>query len=894
MEKYLKKIKPKYYWLIAFLLTALTYTMAFSYMGLLGNGTYVISRSDLQQQYIQFIEYFCSVIRGEHDYWFSWALSFGTGTALMFAYYTLSPFNLIFLFLGEDLALTATAIVIVLKAATAAATFQIFITKYLKKTYYETVLFAMMYGLCGFQVCYYFNIMWMDALYMLPVIALGFIKLFRERKCLFLLLAYSYTFAVNFYMGYIVGVSSFFLFLFAFFYNSKSRSLKENGKILFYYGISVVSAVLVTAAIWFPAAIQLFSNINEEYPSFAMSDCNLLLILNNLFMGQLQTLRGITPFVYSGLLSVILLPFFIVNKHIPKKKRIYVLLCFLLIICLFLIEPLNMMMHAFDNPGFYGQRFSYVFSFLLVTVCCEQMLYIRQINRKWIYVSMMICLGIYVASYVVYSRMWIKEYNANTWFTLGVNIVFFSLLIFVIRQIQNREWNIITTRVVLTFLVMIELGCNAALCISRMEHGPMKQDDYETWSIWEENTFDKIKSEDDAGFYRILSLNKRGQNQAFLYDYNAVENFNSAEHVGVMNALEKLGFYRGIHNLRGMGSTPVTRSLFNIKYEVCGYLIMGEGETDDLYLGYDQNEQVLALGYMVNEKIKDYKFEESPFANQDNLLSSMTGTDINCYERTGMELTVNSGKYIKTEDRTYLLHEEEKEDVTQFEFKADNDGRPLYIYLSQDRYLVITNGASLTWITTKDVSAMLENTVFTPELVPARIVQIGTDEEGEYSFTINLPENLEADYYKKAFFCYYDEAEFDRAYKILNEQQWEVTSYSDGYIEGTIEVLDDGIMFTSIPYDDGWRILVDGKETKAIPLLENAFLGIELGKGIHEVKMYYEAPGKMMGETVSCMTLISILTVCILTGIWRKKKRENLMNEGKSNVVILKEIRRKM
>ena len=58
MEKYLKKIKPKYYWLIAFLLTALTYTMAFSYMGLLGNGTYVISRSDLQQQYIQFIEYY--------------------------------------------------------------------------------------------------------------------------------------------------------------------------------------------------------------------------------------------------------------------------------------------------------------------------------------------------------------------------------------------------------------------------------------------------------------------------------------------------------------------------------------------------------------------------------------------------------------------------------------------------------------------------------------------------------------------------------------------------------------------------------------------------------------------------------------------------------------------
>ena len=148
MEKFLKKIKPKYYWLVAFCLTAVTYAITFSYMGMLGNGKYIIARSDLRQQYIPFIEYFCSVLRGEHDYWFSWALNLGTGTSLLFAYYTLSPFNLIYLILGEDLALTATALVIVLKAATAAATFQIFISKYLKKIYYETVLFAMMYALC--------------------------------------------------------------------------------------------------------------------------------------------------------------------------------------------------------------------------------------------------------------------------------------------------------------------------------------------------------------------------------------------------------------------------------------------------------------------------------------------------------------------------------------------------------------------------------------------------------------------------------------------------------------------------------------------------------------------------------------------------------------------------
>ena len=82
MEKYLKKISPKYYWLVAFVLTAITYTMTFSYMGMLSNGKYIIARSDLKQQYIPFIQYFCSVLKGEHDYWYSWSAGLGNGTAL--------------------------------------------------------------------------------------------------------------------------------------------------------------------------------------------------------------------------------------------------------------------------------------------------------------------------------------------------------------------------------------------------------------------------------------------------------------------------------------------------------------------------------------------------------------------------------------------------------------------------------------------------------------------------------------------------------------------------------------------------------------------------------------------------------------------------------------------
>ncbi len=863
MEKYLKKIKPKYYWVVAFVLTAITYTMAFSYMGLLGNGTYVIARSDLKHQYIPFIEYFCSVLRGEHDYWFSWNLGFGTGTALLFAYYTLSPFNLIYLILGEELAMTATELVIILKAATAAATFQIFIKNYLKKNYYETIIFSMMYALCGFQVCYYFNIMWMDAFYMLPVISLGIIKLLRERKWKLLLFSYAYVFGVNFYMGYIVGMSSFFLFIFAFLYNCRKRSLKENIRIVVVYGSSVVCALLLTAIIWLPAAIQLFQNVNENYPSFSMSEGRIVFILNNFFVGQLQTLRGVTPFIYCGLLSVILLLFFFFNKSVRCKKKVYVGLCLLWFLCLFLVEPLNMMMHAFDKPGFYEQRFGFVFSFVIVAVCCEQILYIRSIKIKGIYIGIAAGLGMYVASHMMYKKYWMEEYSANTWLALVFNLFFIVVLSMVIRQIQTKKWNIMTYRVVLTFVVMLELGCNAAICFGRMDHTPLKQDDYENWREWEKNTYDKIKVEEDATFYRVLTLNRRGQNQAFIYDYMPVENFCSSEHVKVMDALEKLGFYRGIHNLPGTGSTPITRSLLDVAYTVCGTLITGAD--DYVHLGYEKNGQALAIGYMVKEKIVEYEFADSPFANQDNLLSYMTGEEIHCYERIGMEMDAENGTYIKTEDKTYLVHEKDSDGEAKFTFMAEGDERPLYIYFSQDRYLDVTNGADIPQIITKDASYMFENTLFVPELVPSRIVQIGKNEKGQYSFTIVLPEDLGADYFVKANFCYYDDSEFQRAYEVLKKQQWNISAYSDGHIEGSIEAVEAGIMFTSIPYDAGWRVYVDGKEVEKVPLLENAFIGVALGEGCHEVEMCYEPTGKKEGTMISIVTGIVVLMVLFIS-----------------------------
>ena len=105
---------------------------------------------------------------------------------------------------------------------------------------------------------------------------------------------------------------------------------------------------------------------------------------------------------------------------------------------------------------------------------------------------------------------------------------------------------------------------------------------------------------------------------------------------------------------------------------------------------------------------------------------------------------------------------------------------------------------------------------------------------------------------------------------ILKKNQWNVgTDYTDRKITGTITAEEGQLMMTSIPYEPGWTVKVDGKrvdnlieETKnedGSTTLSNkdgdtgqivvvdAMIGIRLPAGEHTVTMTYTPPGFMVG-----------------------------------------------
>ena len=70
-----------------------------------------------------------------------------------------------------------------------------------------------------------------------------------------------------------------------------------------------------------------------------------------------------------------------------------------------------------------------------------------------------------------------------------------------------------------------------------------------------------------------------------------------------------------------------------------------------------------------------------------------------------------------------------------------------------------------------------------------------------------------------------------------------------------MEAKEEGTLFTSIPYDEGWSVTVDGEpaETKSF---DNTFLCLDLPAGSHVILFRYRVPGLAEGIALSVSSLL--------------------------------------
>ena len=90
-------------------------------------------------------------------------------------------------------------------------------------------------------------------------------------------------------------------------------------------------------------------------------------------------------------------------------------------------------------------------------------------------------------------------------------------------------------------------------------------------------------------------------------------------------------------------------------------------------------------------------------------------------------------------------------------------------------------------------------------------------------------------------YIYYEKNEvFEKYYEKLSKNQVELEEISSSEYRGKVKTEGENtyILFT-IPYDKGWKITLDGKDTDTI-VMQDAFMGILIeSPGKHEIEMKF-------------------------------------------------------
>ena len=194
-------------------------------------GDTTVMRMDLYHQYGPlFAELYDRIV--EHkSLLYSWTTGGGSSFLGNYLNYLSSPLSfLIFLFNKEDIAFAITFIV-GLKCILSATTFSYYLKSSFGKNNYYVSAFGVLYAFSAYFLAYYWNIMWLDGMIMLPLIVLGIERIFNKGDIKLYTISMILLFFANYYMGYMSCIFAVIYFVAYFIISYKNDGkLNPNAK----------------------------------------------------------------------------------------------------------------------------------------------------------------------------------------------------------------------------------------------------------------------------------------------------------------------------------------------------------------------------------------------------------------------------------------------------------------------------------------------------------------------------------------------------------------------------------------------------------------------------------------------------------------------------------------
>lgn len=847
-------------------------------------GDVTVLRMDLYHQYGPLFVELYDRVTGAESFLYSWTSGGGSSFLGNFFNYLSSPFSaLIFLFDRDEMPFAITTIVS-LKCIFSAGTFTFYLKKSLNRHSTVSATFGVLYAFCAYFLAYYWNVMWLDGMIALPLLVLGIEKLVDNGKGWLYVCSLVYIIYCNYYIGYMSCIFSV-IYLLAYLIISEKRKQyldpdaiytnKYSLKKFFNYTIvdrlvkfAAYSLIcgLICAFFLLPIYFILSgsSATSDSTPDGVEKYFSLFDFIETHFAGLETTIRSsgsdILPNVYCSVLTIILLPLYMVNKNIRLKEKGV----FAALIAIFLLSfnnnYVNFFWHGLHFPNDLPYRFSYMYSFILLVIAFRGLMKIRSISVKEIaFVGIL-----WIAVIAVADELPTQKMDSSTIYITLAFVLIYTAVLFLLKKRNFSKFIASALILAIAFCEVVIADPNALNFNQSLSNYNENYDVYtDAVSYLEEN---------DKSDYRTELCSLKTRMDTCLYGYDGMSIFSSMAYEEYSGLQYSLGMYGNrINSYTYNTQTPVYNMMYNIKY-----LIYNGEETrpsTDLYTKYYEisnnaviyeNDYFLPKAFCVNEALDAWNTAEgNPFQVQADFFALATGfSDVFTeaeYESTSY--TGMSGEQI-TQGGTYWVEKTDSNSYaeTNISLKAARDGN-LYIYASA------SDIANISVITDEESKSFSIETPY--------IIDLGYFTEGQ-SVTISLDcASLPTGEKSIEFFAYSINKDVLQAgYKKLRKEAMETETVTDRYISGTVYAESNRILYTSIPYDSGWSVYVDGNKTETFKIGDSQ-LGVMLKPGKHEIEFKYTPKGLYLGAGVSGVTLISLAAVTALK--LRKRKNNKLV-----------------
>lgn len=856
----------KYLW-ICFALPALIMWVIYICMRVYPIGDESVLVLDLNGQYVYFFEELKNILQGDGSLLYSFSRPMGGEFMGIFAYYLSSPFSFIVALFPDSMITEALLIMFLLKTGACGLTFGIYIDSTRQRNKTATVMFASMYALCGYAVVMQHNTMWIDNLILLPVIMLGIENMIKFGRYKMFVISLSLAIFSNFYIGYMTCIFVAAYFFYCYFSMSpgernpmgeKRHFLKSFGRIAVFSTIVIAICAALILCTYYSLT---FGKTTFTTPKYLFAQkFDWLDMMTKFYFGSYDTVRPTgLPWLYCGMLALVLCPLYFFAPHVKTREKIASGLLIAFFFLSFNATTIDIAWHGFQKPNWLNYRYSFMLCFFVILFAYKAYEKLSEIGYRKAVGSCAIVAGLLL----VLQKMEYEHIDDLTtvWASLGFVAVYLAVMrASTMEKDELRE----TATTVLCILCSLELFCAGLLNVVSLDEDVVysSRKGYQDFRRRLSPIVEKVQSEDN-GFYRMEKTVHRKTNDPYLLDMNGLSGSTSTLNAETIRLLNELGLCAKSHWTKYLGGTPVFDSLFGVKY------LITEKSNDfplyeELYTYNDdltayRNNYALPIAYSVNKSVMklDITAETgemySPFDRMNAIVSSMLGEeDIEIFKEEDdyTEALLNLKKSsIASHSKFAPTVAGSVSSVTYTINISDSD--TLYCYFPSD-YI----RECKFFVNSEHRGSYYGNETY-------RIVEIGEFEVGDVvTVTLQLEDDVLYIRENMPYFCYCDSEAMNEYLPRLADGGYNITKHSDTSFEGTVSVTEDkDLIFTTIAYDEGWNIYVDGEKVEPVKAL-GGLLAFYADPGEHQLTMKY-CPDVFVAGSV-----ISACGVIIFAGVW--------------------------